>query len=297
MATSNVPEASAHSFLEWAIGSLRQAGVSSPEQDSWWLLSHLLGIGRGELQAQMLIRDVPLSPALLEDGIALVTRRQNREPLWHLTGTAPFLRMDVAVGPGVFIPRPETERLAERALLEAETLVPGSGTLHVWDACAGSGVLGLTLAQSLPHADVTLIESSPDALPYLAANVKKYGRAQVTVVPLTVQAAAQSTHPHSVDLIVSNPPYLVPGSDLLDPETEGFDPPEALFGGEDGLRVVREVIEAAARVLRVGGVLVMEHGITQHDSIAVLLREAGFGGITHDSDLVGRVRFTTARRS
>jgi len=275
-----------------AITALTRAGVPSAQADAWHLASHVLGQGRGELHAQMIVGSIELDSAQQEQFSALLARRVGREPLWHITGVAPFFDMDLRVGPGVFTPRPETELLAQHAMEEALSLHPMEGVLRVVDLCAGSGALALSLARSLPHAEVVAIELSGDAEPFLRDNIAHFAPS-VELVMGDIDALASHEWAGSVDLIVSNPPYLRP-DEPLDVETEGFDPGLALVSGEDGLDLIRRLIPLAHSTLRPGGVIVMEHGVDQGESIRGLLADAGFKNQTTVTDLVGRDRFSRA---
>jgi release factor glutamine methyltransferase len=278
-------------LLALATARLTEAGVASPHADAWSLASAVLDRGRGDLQAAMVIRDVEVADELTDRFQQMLERRVNREPLWHITGFAPFLDMDLEVGPGVFVPRPETELVAHSAIAEAQLIHPAEAMMRIVDLCSGSGALAIALARGLPHADVLAIEISADALPFLERNTHRLASDQVTVVHADIEHAL--THPWrgTVDLVVSNPPYLLPG-EQLDVETEEYDPALALFGGEDGLDVIRRVVPLAAEVLRPGGVLVMEHGVAQGEAIRGLLEESGFTSTTTECDLVGRDRFS-----
>lgn len=278
-------------LLTLATERLTQAGVASPQTDAWSLASAILGRGRGELQAAMVIRDVEVAEELAERFQQMLERRANREPLWHITGFAPFLDMDLEVGPGVFVPRPETELVAHSAIAEAQLIHSAGETMRVIDLCSGSGALALALARGLPHADVLAVEISDEALPYLERNTRRLASGQVTVVHADIEYVLSHPWRGTVDLVVSNPPYLLPG-EQLDVETEEYDPALALFGGKDGVDVIRRVVSIAADVLHPGGVLVMEHGVAQGEAIRRLLEAQGFTSTTTERDLVGRDRFS-----
>ena len=278
-------------LLTLATERLTQAGVASPHADAWSLASTVLGRGRGELQAAMVMRDVEVDDELTERFHQMLERRVNREPLWHITGFAPFLDMDLEVGPGVFIPRPETELVAHSAMAEAQLIHPAEERMRAIDLCSGSGALALALARGLPHADVLAVEISDEALPYLERNTRRLASEQVSIVHGDIEYVLSHPWRGTVDLVLSNPPYLLPG-EQLDQETKDYDPALALFGGEDGLDVIRRVVSIAAEVLHPGGVLVMEHGVAQGDSIRGLLETHGFTSSTTERDLVGRDRFS-----
>ena len=275
-----------------ATDTLARAGVASPEADAWHLASHVWGIGRGELHARMIVGSIDVTESHREEFSSLLARRVNREPLWHITGVAPFLDMDLRVGPGVFSPRPETELLAQHAIDEALSLHPAEGTLRVVDVCAGSGPLALALARALPHADVLAIELSEKAESFLRENISRHAPS-VDLIMGDIDELAKHAWAGHVDVIVTNPPYLRL-DEPLDYETAGFDPGMALTSGPDGLDLIRRLIPLAYRALRPGGVIVMEHGVDQGEEICQSLADAGFKHQTTVSDLVGRDRFSRA---
>lgn len=282
-------------LLHEASNRLHQAGVSSPEFDSWALLCHVTGKARGELHAEALRDGFSLDAELHETFWALVDRRQSREPLWHITGRAPFGDLELEVGPGVFTPRPETELLAHQAIHDAQQFVPQQGELRVVDLCAGSGAIGIAIAAAIPYVSLVSVEISEPAAQYLSKNLERHvpERSQALVADV-----ATLNHPWagSVDLVVSNPPYLVPG-DPLDKETSNFDPDQALFGGVDGLDVIRQVVDASRHLLRSGGVVAIEHGVDHGEQVRQLLTGGGFRLAHTEVDLLGRDRFTRATRA
>ena len=279
-----------------ALASLRDrlaaAGVPSPEADSELLLGSVLGLSRGELLAHAHLGkelSAPLSVALE----ALVQRREAREPLQHIVGRAPFMNFEVEVGPGVFIPRPETESLAERAISVAQSLGVDERGLSVVDLCSGSGVLAISLARAVPWASVVALEVSPEASVYLERNVSRLAPS-ATVVCASVADFGKTLAMSSLDMIVANPPYIPDSEVPNDPEVFAHDPHLALFGGADGLDVVREIVALALHALRPGGVIMMEHSNLQGAAMAELLSANGFRTIHTEQDLLGRDRFTHA---
>lgn len=283
--------------VEQAISRLRGAGVASPEADAWHLAVFATGVSRGELQARAVRGDVMLTDDEAQVFDAGLSRRVAREPLWHITGRAPFLRFELVVGPGVFTPRPETELLTEQARTEAQLMPPRDGVVRVVDLCAGSGAIGLALAADIPHLDVLLVEKSPEAAAYLQTNRTAIAPVNTEILQGEVGQAVTHRAPGSVDVVVSNPPYLVEGADELDVETHGHDPHEALFASDGGLAVIREVVEVSAQLLRDGGVVFIEHGIDQSEAVQSLLTAQGFARAETIVDLVGRPRFTRAERA
>ena len=250
---------------------LSDAGVPSAEHDAGALAAYVLG-------ERSLLASFDGGTQRRYD--ALVTRRAHREPLQHLTGIAPFRHVELAVGPGVFIPRPETEGLVDLVLKAC-----GPDTVAV-DLCAGSGAIALAIATERPGTEVHAVEASPDALPWLTRNAGGV----VTVHHGAVADVAGVT----ADVVVSNPPYLPLGLDI-DPEVAA-DPPLALWGGADGLDVIQEVVAAAGRLLRPGGLLALEHDASHQSAVLECLRRSGFEQVTGHRDLSGRDRYATGVR-
>jgi len=212
--------------------------------------------------------------------------------LQYLTGTAAFRYLELAVGPGAFVPRPETELLAGWGIDIARALPAPL----VVDLCAGPGPIALSVATEVPAAAVYAVEKSPDALVWLRRNA-------AGLAPGTHVVAGDVADPEllgdlrgRVDVLLSNPPY-VPAGTPVPPEVDQFDPATAVFGGPDGLAVVRPVIARAAELLRPGGALAIEHDEEHAAVVPDLLRADGrFDRIDRQADLTGRPRFTTARR-
>ncbi|MCI4062407.1 peptide chain release factor N(5)-glutamine methyltransferase [Micromonospora sp. R77] len=270
---------------------LAGAGIEAPRVEAELLAAYVLDVPRGRLA--------------LADGFtaaqrarfdALVQRRTAREPVQHLTGSAGFRHLTVAVGPGVFVPRPETELLAGWGVDEGRR----RAAPLVVDLCSGSGAIALAVAQELPGARVVAVERSPAALDWLRRNAADRAAAGDTPVEVV---AADVTDPQllpdlvgRVDVLLCNPPY-VPRSVVVPPEVAAHDPDEAVFGGADGLAVIRPVVARAAQLLRPGGVLGIEHDDTHGSAVPALLRADGrYAAVREHRDLVGRPRFATASR-
>lgn len=273
---------------------LARAGVPSPGVDAEFLAAHVTGLSRGELVAHS-HKDFELSGEQAQALEDLVARRELREPLQHLVGSAPFMSFEVAVGPGVFVPRPETESLAERAIEAATSMALGEEGLRVIDLCAGSGALAIALARAIPHARVSAVELSDAALPYLQRNIRDLAP-EITLLHTSVEEWAVSVGDEEWDLIVSNPPYVPEAEVPNDPEVQKFDPPMALYAGEDGLDIVRVIVQAAARAVRRGGVLMVEHSNLQGEAVRDVFRAHDFRTVLTHQDLVGRDRFTQGYR-
>lgn len=273
---------------------LTRAGVISPGVDAEFLLAHVVGMSRGEMLAKV-HQGFELTEAQASDVEALVVRREAREPLQHLLGSAPFMSFQVRVGPGVFVPRPETESLAERAIQTASTMAVGDSGLAIVDLCSGSGVLAIALARAIPHATVQAVEVSDEALPYLTQNVEDLAP-EVLITHGSLESFASGVAPASLDLIVANPPYVPDGETPNEPEVQDHDPRLALYGGEDGLDLIRVIAEAASRALRPGGVVMLEHSNLQGAAVRDVLESHGFRTVSTEQDLVGRDRFTQGYR-
>ncbi len=273
------------------VGILAAAGVPTPEVDSDLLVGHVIGENRGRVQA-MAAAGVLLSDADAEALRGLVERRSTREPLQHITGVAPFRSIELAVGPGVFIPRPETELVAEFAI-DALKAVPGA-PIGV-DLGTGSGAIALSMATEVPHAVVYGVEDSPDAFSWARRNFSEIGGGFANLVQGSLADALPGLD-GTVDVVISNPPYIPVGAVPRDAEVRLFDPEHALYGGADGLDVVHEVSATAWRLLHPGGTLVLEHGELQGPAVAALLRSDGWSAISTHRDLLGRDRATTALR-
>jgi release factor glutamine methyltransferase len=277
-------------LLDHAVAVLTTARVPSPEADSELLVAHVLGLSRGQVQARAVTGtqvDAEQRHAVLE----LVERRAAREPLQHLTGVAAFRSLELRVGPGVFVPRPETELVAQVAI-DALLAMPG-GSPRAVDLGTGSGAIALALATEVPHAEVFAVEVSPRAFIWARENVERVAAPNLRLVFADLAAALPELD-GTVDVVVSNPPYIPLGAVPRDPEVRLHDPEIALYGGADGLDVVRAVSTTARRLLRPGGTLVLEHGELQGADIRALLTADGWRAPATTRDLLGRDRATTA---
>ena len=262
------------------------AQVPSPRVDAELLAAHLLhGGSRSRLQHAALMGE-RLTPDQVAEYEALVARRACREPLQHITGCAPFYRLELSVGPGVFVPRPETELLVEEALgvlrLTEKTNAP-----RVVDLCTGSGAIAAAVKSELPNAQVFAVELSEEAIPYARKNLEPLGVHLVqgdALTALTEQAGR-------FDAVLSNPPYIPPGNVPADPEAALHDPEMALYGGgEDGMQMPSAIAARAYELLAPGGFFMMEHDDTQEEAVAELLARVGFERCYPVRDLNGRSR-------
>jgi release factor glutamine methyltransferase len=218
----------------------------------------------------------------------LLEARASRVPLQHIVGSAGFRYLDLAVGPGVFVPRPESELLVD-AVLEA---VAGASSPHVVDLCAGSGAIGLSVAKECPSAQVDLVETFDGALPWLRRNAAGFANVRIHHADL---AEAPADLDHRVDVVVCNPPYVADHErELVDPEVRDHDPGQALWAGADGLDVIRRVADRALVLLRPGGRLVVEHSDRQGQTAPEVVAAAGFVDVADHLDLTDRPRYVTA---
>ncbi|MFC3739759.1 peptide chain release factor N(5)-glutamine methyltransferase [Paractinoplanes deccanensis] len=268
-----------------AVADLSAAGVASPRVDAEILAAHVLEIPRGRL---LLVDSV--RPDELRRLRALVAERARRVPLQHLLGTAAFRHLELAVGDGVFVPRPETELLAGWGI---EHTAPGA---TVVDLCSGTGAIALSVADESAAGRVVAVERSPVALGYLRRNAAGFPAVEVVQGDVTDPSLLSGLR-GAVDVLLCNPPY-VPEGTPVPPEVADHDPAEAVFGGADGLTVIRPVVQRAAELLRPGGVVGIEHDDVHGAALPELLRADGrFTEVTAHPDLTGRPRYATARRT
>jgi release factor glutamine methyltransferase len=268
-----------------AAEELAEAGVGSPRVDAELIVAHVLEVPRGRLALIETLR-----PDQLHRVTILVAERARRIPLQHLLGTAAFRHLELAVGDGVFVPRPETELLAGWGI---ERTPPGG---VVVDLCSGTGAIALSVADESKAARVVAVERSPVALEYLRRNAIPFPSVEVVEGDVTDPALLAGER-GAVDVVLCNPPYVPDGTEVP-PEVADHDPAEAVFGGADGLAVIRPVIALAAALLKPGGVVGIEHDDVHGDAVPGLLRADGrFGEVTAHQDLTGRPRFATARRT
>jgi release factor glutamine methyltransferase len=272
-----------------ATAVLAAAGVPSPRVDAELLAEHLLGVGLGRLRALML-GDTPAPEGYAD----LVAERARRIPLQHITGVAHFRYLELAVGPGVFIPRPETESVVQLVLdwLKDRDRLPGMAHPKVVDLGTGSGAIAGSIAHEVPGAEVHAVEFSEFAHAWAAKNLLPLG---VLLVRGDLRNALPE-HNGSFDVVVSNPPYIPAEAIPNEPEVALHDPPEALYGGgADGMELPTAAAASAARLLAPGGYFVMEHAEVQAGRIAGMLERSGlWTEVTTHLDLNGKERATSA---
>ena len=271
---------------------LAAAGIDGAAAQASWLLGAALGLDAAGVARRA--PDDPLGPEALGAYDALIARRAAREPLQHLLGSAPFRGLALGVGPGVFIPRFETESLVQLVL----DRLPGEPRTAV-DLGAGSGAIALSLAIERPRWSVVAVERSTQALPWLRRNAAAVlgQRAGLRIVEGDFAGPGLAAGPLAdlvgrIDVVVSNPPYVPTGSEV-GPEVRA-DPAEAVFAGADGLSAVAALLPLAAALLRPGGLLALEHDQTHQREVLGLAAAAGFDAAAGHNDLTGRPRFVTA---
>jgi release factor glutamine methyltransferase len=273
-----------------AASRLADAGVESPRTDAELIAAHVHGVSRGALHT---VPDTAFDPRYWDD----VARRASREPLQHITGLAYFRYLELEVGPGVFVPRQETEVMtgwAIDALGEMDVAEP-----VVADLGTGSGAIALAIAQEVPGARVHAVEADPLARQWAERNIARVAQAAPhTAGRVTLHAGdfagVLPGADGSVDLLISNPPYIPIGS-WVPPEVGEYDPATALWSGQDGLDAIRVVEGVARRLLRSGGQVAVEHGAPQGAAVYwVFAEERGWHRTRNHPDLAGRDRFVTA---
>lgn len=272
--------------LAAAVARLREAGIHSPEVDARALLAHTVGCP--PLEAGLL-RDLGPDPERVRREYAeLVERRARREPLQYILGRAPFGPVELAVGPGVFVPRPETETLAEWAVRALD----GMQNPDVLDLCTGTGALAAYIVDRRPDAQIVAVELSPEAARWARVNVRE------SVELIVGDATDPQLLPGAAfDLVVANPPYVPENPNL--PAEVYADPREAVFGGPDGLAVIRRLVDPIHHWLRPGGRMGIEHddAPSAAEAVAELFRRhGGFDEPAPMADLAGRMRFTVASK-
>jgi release factor glutamine methyltransferase len=272
-------------LLDEAETALAEAGVASPRVDAELLLAHVTGVPRSLLVVAARPNDLQRRTYL-----EMVAARARRVPLQHLTGSTAFRFVDLEVGPGVFVPRPETEVLAGWAV----DVLKGQSSPVVVDLCTGSGAIALALVQEVPHARVHAVELDEVAFGWAQRNLAGTG------VDLRLGDAADAFGDldGTVDVVVSNPPYIpLDAWESVAPEVRDHDPALALWSGDDGLDAMRMVEATARRLLRAGGVAGAEHADAQGDSAPAIFTASGsWADVKDHPDLAGRPRFVTARR-
>ena len=283
-----------------AAAQLREAGIETPEHDAKLLLAEAAGVELRDVDKALLMGEELGTAERFARFQSMLARRAKREPLQYITGHAPFRYLDLKVGPGVFIPRPETETVVQAGL----DWLTEHGMIHprVVDLCAGSGAIGLSVVSEVPGSQVWAVELSPNTAEWtnknLAETAKRYpsiaSNYQLEIADATSLATLAQLD-GTIDIVITNPPY-VPESDVPEqPEVRDWDPELALYGGSmDGTLIPERIIERAYRLLKPGGALVMEHDVTQGDRLVAYAKAAGFTTASTGRDWAGRDRYLFA---
>lgn len=285
---------------------LASAGVPSPDTDAVLLAAYVKGVPRGRL----LLHD-RMDQTERTAYERLLARRMARVPLQHLIGSAPFRNLELEVGPGVFIPRPETELVAQAGIDALRALPPEER--RAIDLCTGSGAVAFALATEAAPAQVIAVEVDDAAVTWTRRNADALREAiesagsRVDVVQADARTCAGDGGPLAglrakAAVITMNPPYVPSGARVRDPEVRDHDPALALYGGVDGLDVIRGAIGTAAALLQPGGLLVIEHSDEQGEEAeegvpALLLADGRWRDVADHRDLARKPRFTTATRA
>ena len=287
-------------IINQASSQLREAGVETPEHDAKLLLAEAAGVELRDVDRALLMGEELGTTGQLAVFRAMLDRRAKREPLQYITGHAPFRYLDLKAGPGVFIPRPETETVVQAGL----DWLTKNGMIHpcVVDLCAGSGAIGLSVVSEVPGSQVWAVELSPNTAEWTRRNLSETAKKYPSIASNYHLEIADATSfatlaqlDGTVDIVITNPPY-VPQTDIPEqPEVRDWDPELALYGGSmDGTLIPERIIERACRLLKPGGALVMEHDVTQGDRLVAFARATGFAAASTGQDWTGRDRYLFA---
>lgn len=292
--------------LEAAAARLARAGIDAARHDAKLLLAESAGRSLSDVDKAVLMDDAfsQFAPSPEARGAfeSMLGRRESREPLQHIVGHAPFRYLELEVGPGVFVPRPETELVVQEAI--DWITAHGLYSPRVVDLCAGSGAIGLAIATEVPGAQVWAVELDTQAAQWTRRNMHKVGERFPDLVANYRLEVADATCPVTLatldgtaDVVISNPPYIPLTNVPQQPEVRDFDPDTALYGGSaDGMMIPERIIVRAAALVRKGGLFVMEHDITQGDRTVAFARANGFTEARTHADLTGRPRYLVATR-
>ena len=278
-----------------AAATLQAAGIDTPLHDAKLLCAESAGCGLGEVDRAMLMGErLPLDRERFE---SMVARRAAREPLQYIVGHAPFRWLDLDVGPGVFIPRPETEAVVQAGLDWLHDR--GTDAPRVVDLCAGSGAIGLSVVTELPGAEVWAVERDDRAIVWTRRNARAAGTSRYHLVHADATAPGTLAElDGTVDAVITNPPYVPLSAIPEQPEVRDHDPATALYGGSaDGLLIPERIVDRAVRLLRPGGLLVMEHDIGQGPALVSYALSHGFDRARTGEDWTGRPRYLSACRA
>jgi len=270
---------------------LEAAGVPTPKVDSQLLLAHTLKISKGELQTQLVLNG-NCSETEFDRFAALIRERCKRIPLQHLTGLAPFRNFELEVGKGVFIPRPETEGVVQ---LGIDFLNSRHSPRRAIDLGSGSGAIAISLALEVPDSKVIAVELSQDAAAFTSRNIQRIAPNIELRIGSMFETCSDLVS--SMDLVISNPPYIPLNMVPIDVEVRDHDPELALYGGVDGLDVIREISVLAQKMLVSGGALVLEHADGQSEMVCQLLLDAGWQSVSPHADATNRLRSVSAKKA
>lgn len=277
-------------LVEHAAKRFEEAGIDSAIVDAELLAGHVIGLTRGGVQSEI-IRGAEIDDAHAEKLTELYGRRLSREPLQHITGRAYFRNLELIVGKGVFVPRPETEFVAQLAIDALRSIA--SETPLAVDLGTGSGAIALAMATEVTNSKIYAVEKSSDAMAFTRQNFEKYGSANTTLIQGDLADAFVELDGW-VSVVASNPPYIPSAAVPRDIEVKLHDPELALYGGEDGMQVMHLVSATAKRLLHEGGSLVVEHADSQATQVSQLLLADGWRQVRSHKDLTGRDRAVTA---
>lgn len=277
-------------IVEHAAARFSEAGIDSALVDAELLAGHVLGLSRGGVQAEI-IRGATLTETQAQTLADLFGRRLKREPLQHITGVAYFRNLELEVGSGVFVPRPETEFVAQLAI-DALNVAPEQEPIGV-DLGTGSGAIALAMATEVARAKIFAVEKSEAAHAFAKRNFEKYGGQNATLVQGDLKDAFAELA-GKVSVVASNPPYIPLSAVPRDIEVKNFDPELALYGGADGMSVIHQVSATAKRLLVSGGSLIIEHADSQGQQVSQLLLADGWQKVSCQKDLTDRDRVVTA---
>lgn len=292
-----------NALIRQASEQLAQAQIETPHNDARLLLAHACNCSLSDLDKAILLGNPLLDDQSCATFASYIQRRAAREPLQYITGTAPFRYLDLAVGPGVFIPRPETEIVVEAAIqwIHAQQFT----SPRIVDLCAGSGAIGLSLATEIPSAQVWAVENDPLAARWTRENIERISQKDPDFSSRYHLEITDATCAHTlmeltntVDVVISNPPYIPQSRTTEQIEVREYDPDHALYGGsDDGMRIPELIIMKASSLLRSGGLLVMEHDDTQGEKTCMFARANHFIDCTTGYDLAAKPRFLQAYRA
>jgi release factor glutamine methyltransferase len=275
-------------ILSESSSKLQEAGVTSAKVDAELIACYCIGVSRSELALMVATKQEFPTESLDRFQLALA-RRVARQPLQHITGVAPFRHLELKVGPGVFTPRPETEEVVGFALEK----IGSWPTPLIVDLCSGSGAIAISFATEISGSKVFAVEKSIEAFAYLRDNAARYGLAADNLRNEDLQNSLPELD-GQFDLVISNPPYIPNDAIPIDLEVQLHEPSMSLYGGVDGLDVVRQISSRALKLLKPRGLLVMEHADTQSSAIGKLLLAEGWLEIETRADLAGKDRMISA---